>query len=177
MLSTWEAATQLDRYEVPRVEERVDESTAEAQSVAREIGYPVVLKAHAPGLAHKSGGWPRSAQQGGLTALRCGRHLPHPAVPARRDHRQVIRPGRFRSASVREPRSRRARERAIGTRRSRSPLPRGAGPGQRNVHARGQRKVRMCRNTLSVGSNGAPPASVGVTLWRLRRRESWGDRA
>jgi hypothetical protein len=30
------------------------------------------------------------------------------------------------------------------------------------------------RNTLSVSSDGAPPASVGVTLWRRRRRESWG---
>jgi hypothetical protein len=32
----------------------------------------------------------------------------------------------------------------------------------------GARKV--CRNTLSVSSNAAPPASVRLTLWSLRRR-------
>ena len=32
----------------------------------------------------------------------------------------------------------------------------------------------VCRNTLSVSSNAAPPASGRVTLWRIRRREPWG---
>src|SRR5262245_13236998 len=36
---------------------------------------------------------------------------------------------------------------------------------------------QVCRNTLSVSSNAAAPASVGVTLWRLSCADRVGDRA
>jgi acyl-CoA synthetase (NDP forming) len=54
VLSPLEAAALLDRFGIPRVEERVVESAAAARSAARDLGFPVVLKAHAPGIAHKS---------------------------------------------------------------------------------------------------------------------------
>ena len=44
----------LARWQIPVVTEYLADSSAEAATLARRIGYPVVLKGLAPGLAHKS---------------------------------------------------------------------------------------------------------------------------
>jgi acetate---CoA ligase (ADP-forming) len=54
MLASTEAAALLERFAIPLVEERAVESAAAAGAAARALGFPVVLKASAPGVAHKS---------------------------------------------------------------------------------------------------------------------------
>ncbi|TMC12770.1 MAG: hypothetical protein E6J41_02265 [Chloroflexi bacterium] len=54
MLASSEAAALLERFGIPLVEERLVESAAAAGAAARALGFPVVLKAPAPGVAHKS---------------------------------------------------------------------------------------------------------------------------
>ncbi len=53
-LSPAQVATVLDAYGIPRIREAYATTPAEAASMATRIGYPVVLKAHAQGLLHKS---------------------------------------------------------------------------------------------------------------------------
>jgi len=53
-LSEREAKRVLAAYGVPVVEERLARSADEAVAAARELGYPVVLKAEAPTILHKS---------------------------------------------------------------------------------------------------------------------------
>ncbi|RLB55543.1 MAG: CoA-binding protein [Deltaproteobacteria bacterium] len=53
-LAPADAAALLAGYGLPLVPERRVESWAEARAAAAELGYPVVLKASAPGLVHKS---------------------------------------------------------------------------------------------------------------------------
>jgi len=53
-LSERDAKRVLAAYGVPVVEERLARSADEAASAARALGYPVVLKAEAPGILHKT---------------------------------------------------------------------------------------------------------------------------
>jgi acyl-CoA synthetase (NDP forming) len=53
-LSEREAKRVLAAYGVPVVEERLAKSADEAAAAARAFGYPVVLKAEAPGILHKT---------------------------------------------------------------------------------------------------------------------------
>ena len=53
-LSEWDSAAVLRRAGVPMVESRLVESLAAACDAAHGMGYPVVLKALAPGVAHKN---------------------------------------------------------------------------------------------------------------------------
>jgi succinyl-CoA synthetase beta subunit len=54
MLSEWEAGELLREYGVPTAPQRLCSSMTEAVRAARESGGPVVMKACAPSLAHKS---------------------------------------------------------------------------------------------------------------------------
>ncbi len=54
ILSEWDSAAVLSRAGVPMVESRVVDSLAAARDAARILGYPLVLKALAPGVAHKN---------------------------------------------------------------------------------------------------------------------------
>jgi acetyltransferase len=54
ILSEAESKTLLKGYGVPVVEPRVAESAGLAVKIAREIGYPVVLKIHSPDITHKT---------------------------------------------------------------------------------------------------------------------------
>ena len=53
-LSEWDSAAVLRRAGVPMVDSRRVESLADACDAALSMGYPVVLKALAPGVAHKN---------------------------------------------------------------------------------------------------------------------------
>jgi acyl-CoA synthetase (NDP forming) len=53
-LSEWDSAEVLRRAGVPMVESRVVDSLAAARTAAAAVGYPLVLKALAPGVAHKN---------------------------------------------------------------------------------------------------------------------------
>ena len=54
VLSEWDSARILRAAGVPMVDSRVVESLAAASDAARTAGYPLVLKALAPGVAHKN---------------------------------------------------------------------------------------------------------------------------
>lgn len=54
LLPVPQALEVLEAYRIPVVSYRVVESADEAAAAASELGYPVVLKAVAPGLSHKS---------------------------------------------------------------------------------------------------------------------------
>ena len=53
-LSEWDSAEVLRRAGVPMVDGRVVDSLAAARAAARTLSFPVVLKALAPGVAHKN---------------------------------------------------------------------------------------------------------------------------
>jgi succinyl-CoA synthetase beta subunit len=53
-LSEYDSKRVLAAYDVPVVEERLVQTPAEAVRAAEELGYPVVVKASSPSLAHKS---------------------------------------------------------------------------------------------------------------------------
>ena len=54
VMDEYESMRLLERYGVPVADERRAEGLQEALAAAREIGYPVVLKGLAPGVAHKT---------------------------------------------------------------------------------------------------------------------------
>ena len=54
ILSEWDSAQVLRAAGVPMVESRKIESVAAARDAAKAVGFPVVLKALAPGVAHKN---------------------------------------------------------------------------------------------------------------------------
>ncbi len=54
ILSEWDSARILRAAGVPMVESRLVESLTAARDAGRDAGYPVVLKALAPGVAHKN---------------------------------------------------------------------------------------------------------------------------
>ena len=53
-LSEWDSAEVLRRAGLPMVESRIVDSLSAALDTAQTLGYPVVLKALAPGVAHKN---------------------------------------------------------------------------------------------------------------------------
>lgn len=53
-LSEHESKLLLEKYDIPTAREKLATSADEAVSAANEIGYPVVLKAEGPDIAHKT---------------------------------------------------------------------------------------------------------------------------
>ncbi|RLB12054.1 MAG: carboxylate--amine ligase [Deltaproteobacteria bacterium] len=54
MLSEHESKELLSTYGIPVTKERIVQDTTQLKEAASEIGYPIVLKAHSPSLAHKT---------------------------------------------------------------------------------------------------------------------------
>jgi acyl-CoA synthetase (NDP forming) len=54
VLSEWGSRAVLETYGIPLVEARLARTADEAAAAAGDLGYPVVLKGHAPGIAHKA---------------------------------------------------------------------------------------------------------------------------
>ncbi|NET47594.1 MAG: bifunctional acetate--CoA ligase family protein/GNAT family N-acetyltransferase [Merismopedia sp. SIO2A8] len=54
LLSEWESKQLLKSYGIPTVETRVAKTVDEAEAIASDIGYPVVLKLHSHTITHKT---------------------------------------------------------------------------------------------------------------------------